>query len=759
MNKPPLGLLISVLVLVAAALIVWVGQVLKDGDVLEQGLRRLVEERTGGELAIAGSSRLVLWPPLGIAVDDIRFDEAPDHDGPPLARIGAAELRLSPWPLLLGRLEIASVHLDDVRLQLARARSATIGHVLPPAVDNAEVKAPLGEAKSAVSVAAADEGTPLHLGAFRIRNLTVSWQDRETVEVHELGGIDLSTDSLVLGEPTGWHLAMPLSDVGPITAGRLRGDGELTLGRDGIAIGPSPVRLRLDDLVAANDRRGSLELTATVSGDRAVGYYALDALEVAAHLESGNGGAALDVRLTAWAALDRPEGRLTFSDVAFDADGLRLSGALAVAGLSESPTLIGHLALDRFDLRDWLVRHGLPRPPAGPKPGGWRQLGGEADVAGDSDGLTLAPLALSLDDTRLDGELRLLFERPLGVRFDLATDRLELAASGHAEPAPDPAAAGGPKGDATERPAPSPESTSTEAARTELGEPASRLGVLRKLDLDGRLEVGRLRVRGLEIAPAHLTMKAEDGVLRLGQQGEAGGFYGGRLDGHLDVDVRGERPRSHLVAQAKGIDIGPLLEDLRGEARLEGRGDLDLDLTAVGTTGEDLRASLNGRIGLAIRDGLVPGVDLEGLIESARASLRGGAPEGRGEGTRFSSLTATAEARDGVLHNNDLAGRSDYFTLTGYGTVDLVHRQLDYELRPVLVDPPRGHGLKELEGVPIPVEVSGPLGEPSWSVDLGPVLQELARRRLERRGGRLLEDLEERLGGDGLEGLRGLLGR
>lgn len=762
MKKPSIGVQLSVALLLGfGTLAVWVGLALQDGEAFERALGRAIAERTGRMLEIDGPSRLVFWPPLGIAVQDIRLSGPPGLVGPPLARIGEAELRLSPWPLLLGRLETASVRLDDVRLHLVRAGAEPAGPLAVPAVEAATAPAPVGEPRPAAPVTAGDDRAPMRLGPLRIRNLTLSWEDGEGGEVREIGGIDLSTDALVLGQPTGWRLVVPLTDVGPIARARLRGDGALTLGRDGRAIGSSPVRLRLEDLVMADERRGVLELEATVSGDRLAGRYALERFGIVARLDTppaGDGGEALAARLSGRAALDLPGRHLALADLALDADGLQVGGELAVAALSGAPTLTGHLALAEVDLRDWLTRHGV-RLPSGQGDAGWRRVAGEATLAGDAEGLTLAPLALHVDEARLDGTLRLLFTRPLGIRFDLTTDRLELggpraaegaSASGEAARSPTARAAG----------SGAPDPDVADGAKAPSRRWPTRVAALRRLDLEGRLRVGHLGVRGLAIAPADLAITARAGVLEIAQRGEAGGFYGGRLDGRLEVDVRGEQPHGHLVAQARRVAVGPLLGDLRGAAQLEGLGDLDLDLTAAGTGADDLRASLNGRLGLAIRDGRVPGVDLEGLIDAARARLRGETPErGRGQGTAFSELTATAKARDGVLHNDDLAGRADHLTLTGRGTIDLVRRRLDYRLRPVLVDTPKGRGLKEIEGVPIPVEVSGPLAEPSWSVDLTPVLREVARRRLDERGERLIERLEDRLGVEGLEGLRGLLGR
>ena len=99
--------------------------------------------------------------------------------------------------------------------------------------------------------------------------------------------------------------------------------------------------------------------------------------------------------------------------------------------------------------------------------------------------------------------------------------------------------------------------------------------------------------------------------------------------------------------------------------------------------------------------------------------------------------------------------------LTGGGTLDLVDGRLNWRLTPILQAPPQGGGIRELEGVPIPVQLGGTLGEPTWRVDIAAVLREVAQRRIQDRQGRgsPMEQIERRTGIRGLDGiLRGLLG-
>ena len=252
----------------------------------------------------------------------------------------------------------------------------------------------------------------------------------------------------------------------------------------------------------------------------------------------------------------------------------------------------------------------------------------------------------------------------------------------------------------------------------------------------------------------HGRLRIEDGAAR---------FYTGRLAGRVELDATAEPPRLSFVQGAADVQVGPLVHDLTGKDRVTGRGSVDADLTAAGQTLDALKRDLGGRGAIRLVDGSVRGFNLEHMIRQAGARLKGQpAPSGDPQRMDFSELSASAEIRQGVLTNRDLVATSRYVHVTGEGRVDLADKRFDYRFAPVFVKPPEGRGIKEIEDIPLPVHLTGSFDDPKWDVELGPVLQGLARERLEREldKGDALRKLEERTGIKGLEkGLRGLFGR
>jgi AsmA protein len=125
--------------------------------------------------------------------------------------------------------------------------------------------------------------------------------------------------------------------------------------------------------------------------------------------------------------------------------------------------------------------------------------------------------------------------------------------------------------------------------------------------------------------------------------------------------------------------------------------------------------------------------------------------------TRFNALTLSARGETGTFRSDDIRLRSDLLQVDGAGRLDLPQQQLALDLEAVLVEAPDGRGIRELEGIPIPISASGHWADPRWSVDARAVLDRAARRALQEDDG-LLDELEERTGIKGLgDGLRQLL--
>jgi AsmA protein len=234
---------------------------------------------------------------------------------------------------------------------------------------------------------------------------------------------------------------------------------------------------------------------------------------------------------------------------------------------------------------------------------------------------------------------------------------------------------------------------------------------------------------------------------------------GGTLAGNLRLDgsVLSE-PDFALTAAANGVQLEPLLQVRFGSAPVSGTADISADLSGKGGDAKTVRESLSGSVSFLARDGRIRGIGIVGVIIRAA----GGSDQDGEDMTVFSQLSGTAKGKHGRFRSDDIQGESPLLAVTGRGELDLPAERMDLKLTSILRESASGARIAELEGLPIPVRITGDWRRPEVKVDLGPVLREAGRRALGRgldRRSDQLEDLERRIGIPGLEeGLRGLLG-
>ncbi|MCF7996258.1 MAG: AsmA-like C-terminal region-containing protein, partial [Chromatiaceae bacterium] len=223
-----------------------------------------------------------------------------------------------------------------------------------------------------------------------------------------------------------------------------------------------------------------------------------------------------------------------------------------------------------------------------------------------------------------------------------------------------------------------------------------------------------------------------------------------------------------LEATASGVDLAALLSELQlgghDQVPITGLAEIDLDLFARGADSASILSTLGGEAAFAVREGAVTMVDLGQLITGTIGAI-GVSREDAENLTRFHVLTLSAKGAEGRFSSDDIQLRSNLLNIDGRGELDLTTQQIALNLQAVMTKPPKGQGrgIKELEGIPIPISASGPWADPRWEVDVRSALDTAARRALREDNG-LFDEIEERTGIKGLgDGLRqilpGLLGR
>lgn len=549
---------------------------------------------------------------------------------------------------------------------------------------------------------------------------------------------------------------------------------ELDLGSKGGSKGGSaggsksgPERLEIADL---SIRSGTLSARGRAVGQglrtnpRFTGTLALDTLDLRAWLAQR--GLALtptaDLETFRRVALQTgvrfEKGRLDLEDLALDIDQTRLAGTLAVIG--NPPAYRFDLAADRLDLDRYLpARNGL---------------GAHAKDSQDAPAPAPVQVYAPAPDPGSDTRPASQSASQSASRPEKGLARAPIAAPAAAREATAEATDLGPASTPVEGP-PRPVAADMGRVRasvareddapTPLGPALARLPAaaqpFAELDIEGRLHLEELILARLHFGATALWMRGEKGRLDVDNRVQA--FYQGTLAGRIAVDLRTGEPELRLVQRAEEVETAALLADLEVGDRLTGRATITTDLAATGRDPDALRHNLAGDLAIHIDRGALQDFNLERLVLGAQARLQGkNPPADLPTATEFKDLGATARIDRGVLTNRDLAAFTDHVHIRGSGRIDIARRQFDYRFEPMFVDPPRGRGIKELEGIPIPILLTGPFDQPHWDVDLRSAIAQVAERELSDKAETLLNELSERTGAEGLGlglGLRRLFER
>jgi AsmA protein len=342
-----------------------------------------------------------------------------------------------------------------------------------------------------------------------------------------------------------------------------------------------------------------------------------------------------------------------------------------------------------------------------------------------------ADLTSKFDDTSLQAKLGLAKFSPPSYVFDINIDKLNL--DRYLPPEKNEVATAQP-GAGKSAPAPGKE------ADTPLD-----LSALKDLNANGRLQVGALQARGLKLANLKTEVRAAGGRL---EAPHSASLYEGTVSGTAGLWAEG---RIALKDSLNGIAIGPLLHDVAQQDRLEGRGNVVLDVNAAGKSVNAMKRSLGGTARVNLKDGAIKGIDIAAILRKAKSALGGGQSAQAAastEKTDFSEFSASFVIRNGVAHNEDLDVKAPLFRVAGRGDIDIGSSSLDYTTRASVVASAKGQGgdeLSQLAGLTVPVHLSGPFDAMKYQVDYGAAAAGLAKSKAAQK-------LEERLG-DKLKGL------
>lgn len=673
-------------------------------------IEQAVQNQTGRDLTIEGDIGLTVYPWLGIEIGPARLSNAEGFGEEPFAEVNAVKVRVRLLPLLERRVEADTIILDGLRLQLVRNQAGQgnwegLVKTAEVAEREAPVPAPPGEEIPAVA--------GLAVNGLKVTGARIIWDDRMASNHLVISDFDLTSGSIVPGEPLDMETSFQFQNRAPALAGQVGVEGDLVIDTDAQRYAFRDAGIHFDLTgrpLPGGALKGEVELSAETDLNRQIA----EIPQLAARLANIQ----IDARLRGERILDQPQ-------------------------------FTGNLQVAEFNPRELMAQLGMEAPVTA-DPQVLKTASLSTNLEAGTNAARLNTLQIKLDDSLLGGDLQVQNFADPAINFDLNINSMDL--DRYMAP---PAEAEG-------------ESPQEQPVAGEPGVPVGLpVETLRGLNVKGRLNVGQLKVANLTTSQVLLQVDAQNGLVRLDPL--RADLYSGQAEGKVSIDVRGKEPKLQVNKRLSGIQAEPLLRDLLEKDVLAGTGELSMNVTAQGVTAEAMQRSLDGNAAFTFTDGAIKGFNVARMIREARARLQGESlPEADVPNeTDFAELKGTATITDGVIVNEDLSAKSPLLRITGQGTVNLPQEQIDYLVKTIIVGTLKGQGgreLAELQGIPIPIRISGSLADPRFAPDLQAALSEQAKQRVEQEieeqkeelREKVEETIQEKLGEDVKEQLKGL---
>jgi AsmA protein len=356
---------------------------------------------------------------------------------------------------------------------------------------------------------------------------------------------------------------------------------------------------------------------------------------------------------------DEPvEASLTLSDFLAALTGqrsgfkVRLSGAplqLAFDGqASDQPTLKieGTLNVEAASLRDALRWTGKSKVPFGGF--GRFALRAQSDIGGGV--VSLSNVNVELDGNSAEGALTLSSDGNRLVQGTLAADALDLT------------------------PYVSGVRLLARNERNWNGLPIALDGIA-DFNLDLRLSAASIKIAATQLGRTAVAATMRDGKLDL-TVGEAQAF-GGIAKGTLGLAAadNGVAVTSHM--QFVDVDLENCLSQVFGMQRLEGRGDLAVNLDGSGDSVLAVTQALNGTASLKAQSGAVTGINVEQLLRRLERRPLSGSGDFRSGRTPFDQLVINLKVEQGMVSVDDMHIDGPAVRLAVAGQASVPTRDLD----------------------------------------------------------------------------------
>lgn len=756
------SLILKIIAGVFVALIITIVAIvtLVDPNDYRDQITNAVKQQTGRDFSVANMS-LSIFPKLSIDLEQAKLSNADGFGQTPFVEINKVQVGAALLPLLSSSLQVDTLTLQGLRINLQKNKEGKTNWDDLIAANNDEKVSPSDEQKGDPLSALAQ----LDIGGINIEDGYLLWDDQQTPQKIELTGLSLNTGAIALGEYFTINIAVNSKIQQPQIDNQLSASIEAMLGKNGeyglrnlqlenqmsgkdfiiqqltlkaalpefslkedalsIAKATLDYDISLDKTMPITQSSGALTM-GPVNGNLKTQQFNIEKL----NLQSNLNGEKLDkapLNLSAQAAIDMQKQIANIRELKLQAMQVNGTGEIKVAQLTSEPTVHANINLAETNLRTLLTQLGITLPAMQNKDSLTRfasQM--TVDYSTKPQAVKLSKLQVKLDDSTLNGQLSVAnFAKP-DVNFKLGLDKIIVDAYL-------------PPKAKQEKQAPAADPNAKIELPTEM---------LRSLGITGELNVKQLQYDKIKATNVILVTVAKNGLINAKPiRAQA---FNTQINASAQLDVRKDTPKYQITTNTANLPIGDVLIAVADTDKLSGKGSVNANLTTSGHSINDFKKGLNGALDLNLKDGAVKGFNLAQSIRNAKAKISGQPAPTTNEvqQTDFSSLIGKFTIKNGVVNTKQLSALAPFMRINGSGTINIPPQTLDYLVKTKIVGSDKGQGgeaLQDLNGLTIPVKLTGDLTSPKIALDLNSILEQKTKQQIEQKKEEVVKDLEKQL--------------
>jgi len=245
---------------------------------------------------------------------------------------------------------------------------------------------------------------------------------------------------------------------------------------------------------------------------------------------------------------------------------------------------------------------------------------------------------------------------------------------------------------------------------------------LRTVNAKLKLTARQLLYGNIKINPGTIQATLTNGKLNAELPGFA--TYNGTGAASLAVDASGQTPAQRIKLSLSNFEAYSFLKDAAGFENIEGTGTITLDLAANGVSQRAMIQTVSGGAKVNFTNGAIRGINIAKTVRNLTQGTLSGWQDSAAEKTDFATLGASFKLASGQAQTSDLSLVGPLVRMSGEGTINLPARTLNLRVNPQIVASLEGQGGKtDLQGLGVPVVISGPWASPRIYPDIKGILE------------------------------------